>query len=516
MVDEKEISLKEKRIRQITQLYYSNPEIQKALFEFSKNREVVPRYFEGFGKRPDFWQYPSDMFELVKKGATSFHCSQELWDNPLNLSNNQNQQQVNNMRIGWDFLIDIDCPWIEGSKYAAIAIINILNKFNINSVSVKFSGSKGFHILVPSKSFPKEVGGEETKNLFPELPRKLVNYLKIETRKELEKIIPNDFLESILKNSKIKRGIQCNSCKGIAEEYLYLELFCDKCKIGEEKRVPIDNKNQIKCPNCSNFYKIKKSIPVYFCKNCNIDSIKKPSNFSKTIMADLFEVMGLDLVLVSPRHLFRMPYSLHEKTALASVVIEKEKLMNFDFKDANPMNVKIKNFMPENIKEGEAKEFVTRALDWDIEHSKKRDENKNEKREFKKIEIKSISENNFPPCIKRILQGIEDGKKRGLFALINFFKMINMENEELEKKIYAWNEKNNPKLSEGYIKSQILWALKNKKIMPPNCKEFYQGVGVCLPDETCNKIKNPINYIIIKNSKNQKSKVKRTKKADLK
>ena len=74
---------KEQRIRKITHLYYSKPEVQKAIFEFSRDREVVPRYFEGFGKRPDSLQYESDIFELVKKGATSFHCSEELWKNPL-------------------------------------------------------------------------------------------------------------------------------------------------------------------------------------------------------------------------------------------------------------------------------------------------------------------------------------------------------------------------------------------------------------------------------------------------
>jgi len=75
-------SEKEQRIRKITHLYYSRPDVQKVLFEFSKNREICPRYFEGFGKRPDSFQYPSDIFELVKKGATSFHCSEELWKDP--------------------------------------------------------------------------------------------------------------------------------------------------------------------------------------------------------------------------------------------------------------------------------------------------------------------------------------------------------------------------------------------------------------------------------------------------
>ena len=44
---------KEERIRKVAPLYYLRPDIRKAMFEFSKNRECVPRYFEGFGKRPD-------------------------------------------------------------------------------------------------------------------------------------------------------------------------------------------------------------------------------------------------------------------------------------------------------------------------------------------------------------------------------------------------------------------------------------------------------------------------------
>ena len=73
---EKSQSINEKRIRKITQLYYSRKDVQKAIFEFSKNREICPRYFEGFGKRPDSFQYIRDIFELVKKGATSFHGSE--------------------------------------------------------------------------------------------------------------------------------------------------------------------------------------------------------------------------------------------------------------------------------------------------------------------------------------------------------------------------------------------------------------------------------------------------------
>jgi len=73
-----------------------------------------------------------------------------------------------------------------------------------------------------------------------------------------------------------------------------------------------------------------------------------------------------------------------------------------------------------------------------------------------------------------------------------------MDKDELEKRIEDWNEKNNPLLKQGYIKSQLSWSYKRKPIMPPNCKEFYRGIGICMPDDLCNLIKNPVNYVIRK------------------
>ena len=100
-----EQSIREQRIRKITNLYYSRPEIQKAIFEFCKNRETIPRYFEGFGKRPDSFEYKGDIFELVKKGATSFHCSEEIWENPMKIDTGMNEEQLNELRTGWNLLL---------------------------------------------------------------------------------------------------------------------------------------------------------------------------------------------------------------------------------------------------------------------------------------------------------------------------------------------------------------------------------------------------------------------------
>lgn len=49
-MESKEISFKEQRIRKITNLYYSKPEIQKAIFEFSKTGRFVQDILKGLVK----------------------------------------------------------------------------------------------------------------------------------------------------------------------------------------------------------------------------------------------------------------------------------------------------------------------------------------------------------------------------------------------------------------------------------------------------------------------------------
>lgn len=415
-----EQSIREQRIRKITNLYYSRPGVQKAIFEFCKNRETIPRYFEGFGKRPDSFEYKGDIYELVKKGATSFNCSEEIWENPMKIDTNMTEEQFNELRTGWDLLIDIDSKYLDYSKIMAELIIKVLNFHGVKNIGVKFSGSKGFHLIVPWRAFPKEVNEVLTKDKFPEWPRIIVRYIIEKTKEQL----------------------------------------------------------------------IEK-----------ISDLERPNKYIKDFKASK-EVMP-DLILVSPRHLFRTPYSLHEKTALSSVVINPEDILKFDIKDADPMKVEIKDFMP-NAEEGEAKELLVQALDWYKEDNPEEEEK--ERGEFKPIKLLRLSEDNFPPCIKRILNGLSDGRQRSVFVLISLFRSIGMDKDELEKRIYSWNEKNNPPLKAGIIKNQLKVAFRGKPLMPPNCKEYYQGIGVCAPDNFCRMIKNPVNYIVKKTFNSTKDK----------
>ena len=501
-----EMSDQEKKIRQITQFYYSRPEVQKSIFDFSKNREISPRYFEGFGKRPDSFGFKGDVFSMVKKGATSFHCSEELWEDPMKIVTGMNEKQSNELRIGWDFLIDIDCE--EGMDYSARvakATIEALKQNGIHNIGIKFSGNKGFHIIVPWKAFPKNINGIDTKDLFPELPRTLMAYLRNYSKRFLEKDLPQNFLDKF--ESKIKnRKHKCVQCGNIVDTFWDIEFICDDCGLVEIKTFK-DGKGPLqKCYKCKTTMRHKLLGKRFICHGCNKNSKEHPLNF-KIEEVDLFQLMGLDMALVSPRHLFRMPYALHENSSLVSVVIEEKDLDEF-IKDptyakkiADPLRAKIKNFMPE-AEENEAAEFVMQAFDWAEEsgfNKEMKERASGKYAEFRTIKLENINESQFPPCIKKVLQGMQDGKKRALFALINLFRSIGMEKEELEKRIYEWNEKNEIPLKRGYIHSQLVWTYRRKPIMPPNCQEFYKNLGVCNPDNICKKIKNPVNYVVRKN-----------------
>src|SRR3989338_2653207 len=157
--EQEPISIKEERIRKIAYFYYSRPDVRKAMFEFSKNRECVPRYFEGFGKRPDVFHYDSDILGFAKSGATSFHCSEELWNDALNLSTESTPEEQKKIRTGWDLLIDVDSKYLDYSKIYAEVLIDVLRSVGIKNIGIKFSGSRGFHFIIPWKAFPEEMSG---------------------------------------------------------------------------------------------------------------------------------------------------------------------------------------------------------------------------------------------------------------------------------------------------------------------------------------------------------------------
>jgi DNA-directed RNA polymerase subunit RPC12/RpoP len=502
---EPDMGVKEERIRKVAISYYARPDIRKAMYEFSKNRECVPRYFEGFGKRPDSFQFDSDIFNLAKKGATSFHCSEELWSEPLDIQTGMADTELKALRVGWDLLIDIDCKYLEYSKKAAYSIIQALKSCGVENIGCKFSGGKGFHIIVPWKAFPKEISGKKTVDMFPEWPRRICAYLKEKSRPFLEREMATEDARFL---SKFKRGVRCETCKNISEEKEKIIYKCPSCRTQLESLSDnLKRKRVIRCPKCETPMAQESKSKLYLCTICSKNSQNNPDNFNESvIMADIFEVLGLDVILVSPRHLFRMPYSLHEKTSMASVVISPDNVKDFDIiKDADPLRISVKDFMPES-KQNEAQRLLIEAIEYKIPEENKNLQidklaNNNEKdKKYENFQIRNLNPSMYPPSIKKILEGMKtDGRKRALFILLSFFKSLKLSDQQIIQEINNWNSKNAEPLPPSYINGQILWYSRQKQTkLPPNFdKVYYKEIGINPTSEEL-LAKNPVSYVIKK------------------
>ncbi len=418
--------------------YYSRHDVQNSIANVARDREVAGANVEGgYFKRPDAILYPRDVYERARIGVVSFHCSVERWNQPLSIVTGSNLEEL---RKGWDLIIDIDSKVkVEHGRAAAAVIVDFLKDYGITA-TIKFSGRRGFHIGVASEAFPQEIDFNPIAKRYPEIPRAIVSFIKEKLKdKILEALIEEEGSLSALMNL-LPSASEINP-------YSFLEVEKDW----------------------------------------------------------------------GARHLFRAPYSLHEKTWLVSTPVKLFKLKSFKIDEAKAENVKADLPFLVN-KEGEGTEFLIAALDWAgknvIEEKPKA---------VRKIQFGyPVPYEYFPPCVKLIMAGLNEGKKRSLFTLINFLRSVNWKNEEIEKAVLEVNKKHAQPLSERLVKTQIAYHLRRaEKVLPANCDRtlYYDDFGICKPDGLCNnkKIKNPVNYAVRKYKREmafakQKRKVKFTRK----
>jgi len=409
--------------------WYSREQVRKALLQFAKNREVVSVFSDGsYGKRPDVIMYDGDILQAIAEGTVAFHCSVERWENPIKLDVGMKKEDLDNLRIGWDVIIDIDVKDFDIAKLCAKKFIEALKDHNLKNISIKFTGGKSFHIGIPFESFPEKVNGIPTSKLYPELQEKIIEYLKF--------YIADELREELLSNWSISE-ISQKSGKSI-EEITANEIL------------------------------------------------------------DPFKVINIDIF--SSRHLFRMPYSLNENTLLVSLPIKIDRLERFEKEDASIKNAKVEEIFLKVVEKEDATMLVIEALDWWSKNKIKIEEPISQKVKLKKIEKgKKIPDAFFPPCIKRILDGLSDGRKRAIFILVTFLRNMNWDLEDIEKTIMEWNERNKPPLRPNYLKTQLRWHFRqDRNLLPPNCdnKIFYEDMGLKKECEECVKmgVKNPVNY----------------------
>ena len=424
--------------------HYKRKEIQEAMIEHCRDLEVGVRYGESFGKRPDILNYPGEVIDLAVKGVTSFHCSEERWKNPLQLSSEMSRKEMEELRSGWDLVLDIDCKLIDYSKICTDLIIRFLNYTGVKAVSCKFSGNKGFHIGVPFEAFPPKIKGVETRLLFPEAAKKIAFYVKENIKEELGRRIL---------------------------EFEGGNIAAIKEKTGFDKEIIRHEKNEFG---------------------------------DKVAKLNVEPFLGIDTILISPRHLYRAPYSLHEKSGLASIIIDPDKVLQFEKKMAEPgeFSVGERKFLDRGVQESAGK-LLLQALDFEVK------EEEPEEKEFRGEEIQiegAIREEYFPPCIKLILNGISDGRKRAVFCLMNFLGKTGWDKKEIQEYLLRWNKEKNPEpLRENYILSQLRYFKPGEKL-PPNCDNdgYYKDMGAKCEDKLCGKVKNPVNYTLIKWKRDRK------------
>ncbi len=423
--------------------YYRRSDVEQEIVNIAEHREIAPTHDWGYGSRPDTINFPGDFRSFVDNGAISFHGSVEKWRNPLLID----EVDSEDLRTGWDLVIDIDCDEdgedLAMSKATVNAVIKKFESLGVRNYSIKFSGNRGFHIGVRAEAFPEKIRGKHFSQWYPELPQAIVGFLRDELEEELVEVISNlrpELKSEIIEIEKLEMGGG-----------------------GDWSELEIDVSN---LP-----YKI----------------------------SDIENDWG-------NRHLFRLPYSVHDGSGLVSVPLKKSELWDFRKEDAAIDNIEVKNSFLEEYEKDEAEKLVDKALSWwDSNKSDSQKKKRSEDREFTRPD-EALPEDTFPPTIHNILDGLEDGRKRALFVLVTFLQQVGYDMDAVEQAVHAWNGRNDEPLRDRYVDSQLSWHRRqDEPLMPPNWDEnsVYHAIGVYEEDPLTRNTNNPVSYAFAKASDNE-------------
>ncbi|RLG15111.1 MAG: hypothetical protein DRN66_00005 [Candidatus Nanohalarchaeota archaeon] len=497
--------------------YYSRQDIVDSLFANSRDKEMVPVFYGSrYGRRPSCAEYKGDIINWINMGASSFHNSVENWKNPMNIVNSKFEMDQN--RTSFDLLFDIDADkGIEFAKIAAILLIEELQKHNIKNIYAKFSGNRGFHIAVSHKTMPERIGDKEIKLMYPQLLQQTAAYLKDRIRgklkeqysKLLNKDVSNPYAYADIEENWSNRHLFRMPYSLNEKTYLAsIVLDIAKIKYFRKEDAKIQNVKQVrefltkKEPNESQELLVRANDYFSFEQNKTLKEKhqEKTTGFEKKvkISTKFFLEKKIKNMPASKRRAYRdaldssgsvvfagTPEKIRRKAKESQITKKEETIYNLfvmDFKEAKTIlsNKKI------------ALLFVPLDVATRIRQVR-----------YRKTLTAKISFDYFPPCIKTILAGIDDGKKRAVFIMINFLTSCGWDREDIKQLLMEWNTKNTEPLKEHYISSQLSYA-KNERdaAPPPNCTKsgYYTDLGVCHRDEFCieNNIKNPVSYALKK------------------
>jgi hypothetical protein len=87
-------------------------------------------------------------------------------------------QDFNAIRLGWDFILDIDSTrGLEAAKRCCQAVIRLLAAYDVQSVKIKFSGRRGFHVHVGGEAFDCFPSEGDFARAYPIVPLQVARFI---------------------------------------------------------------------------------------------------------------------------------------------------------------------------------------------------------------------------------------------------------------------------------------------------------------------------------------------------
>jgi hypothetical protein len=77
------------------------------------------------------------------------------------------------------------------------------------------------------------------------------------------------------------------------------------------------------------------------------------------------------------------------------------------------------------------------------------------------------------------------------------YKVTGYSWNEIENRIWEWNDRNDEPLGENYIKTQLRWHKNRSEDVPPpnyDSKGYYRDMNVYEGDNLEEKVDNPVSY----------------------
>jgi len=171
----------------MSEIYYCNQDVLEALYLQCKNREVFLRGTEFVSSRPLSVSSSEELRSLIERYAqnrvSGVFASIEVFSNPLDPST----------RTSWDLAIDLDGEHLDHLKKCVLNVAGVLQIFKISCLKIKFSGRRGFHIVIPGAAFDIFMNDSEFIEAYPNVPRAICRFIEASLRPDQKKMVTFDY-----------------------------------------------------------------------------------------------------------------------------------------------------------------------------------------------------------------------------------------------------------------------------------------------------------------------------------